>query len=149
MARLLERERALLRRAPGFRLVFLATLGSGVGTWLAVVALTVDIWDRTHSGPWVGALLMADFLPAIVIGLLLGSLVDRLSRRGLMIVSDLVRFGVFCALPFADSPWAIVALAAVAGFATGFFRPAVRAGLPNLVPDADLAPANALVQSVE
>lgn len=149
MPRLLQRERALLARAPAFRLVFLATLGSGVGTWLAVVALTVDVWDRTHSGPWISGLLMAEFLPSIVVGLTLGSLVDRLSRQGLMIAADLVRFAVFCALPFVGGAAGIVALATLAGFATAFFRPAVRAGLPNLVPDEALPAANSLVQSVE
>src|SRR3954471_13947318 len=134
----LQLERSLLGGARDFRLVFLATVGSGIGTWLAVVALTVDIYDRTHSGTWVSALLMADFLPAIVIGLALGPLVDRVDRRLLMIVADLVRLAVFCALPFAHEPYAIVALAGVAGFASGFFRPAVRAGIPNLVDDADL-----------
>ena len=120
-----------------------------MGTYLAFVALAVDIWDRTHSGTWVAWLLIADFLPAIAIGLLLGSVLDRWSRRQLMIVSDLVRFGVFCALPFTTEPWHIVVLAAVAGFATGFFRPAVYAGLPNLVDDDDLPSANALLQGVE
>lgn len=139
----------LLRRATHFRLLFFATLGSGAGTYLAAVALTVDIFDRTGSGSWVSALLIADFLPIIVIGIALGPLVDRLSRRRLMIGSDLARFAVFCALPFADRPATIVALAGVAGIATGFFRPAVYAGLPNLVDDADLPGANSLLQSVE
>jgi MFS family permease len=97
----------------------------------------------------VAWLLMADFLPAIAIGLLLGAFLDRLSRRGLMIASDLVRFGVFCLLPFTTEAWQIVVLAGVAGFATGFFRPAVYAGLPNLVADDDLPRANSLLQSVE
>jgi MFS family permease len=66
-----------------------------------------------------------------------------------MIVSDLVRFGVFCALPFAGSAGAIVALAGIAGLATGFFRPAVYAGLPNLVRENELARANALIQTGE
>jgi MFS family permease len=66
-----------------------------------------------------------------------------------MVVADLVRVAVFCALPFTTEPWQIVALAAVAGFATGFFRPAVYAGLPNLVGDADLPQANSLLQAVE
>src|SRR2546423_10036981 len=127
----------------------LAAFGSGLGTWLAFVALTVDVFDRTHSGPWVSALLIADFLPTIAIGLFFGPLLDRLSRRRVMVAADLARFGVFCALPFATSAAQIVALAAVAGFATGFFRPAVYAGLPNLVGDAELPRANSLLQTIE
>jgi MFS family permease len=139
----------LFRRAPDYRRLFLATLTSGAGTYLAAIALTVDVYDRTGSGTWVSALLIAEFLPMILVGLLLGPLVDRFSRRGLMIVSDLVRLVVFCLLPFAGSATAIVALAFVAGVATGLFRPAVYAGLPNLVDDDDLPTANSLLQAVE
>lgn len=147
--RTLLRQLGLLRRAPSYRLLFLATFGSGVGTLLAAVALAIDIKDRTDSGLWVAALLVANFLPSIVVGLLLGPYVDRLSRRGLMIGSDIARFGVFAVLPFVHRPAAIVALATVAGFATGLFRPSVYAGLPNLVEDDDLATANSLLQSVD
>jgi MFS family permease len=66
-----------------------------------------------------------------------------------MIGADLVRFGVFCALPFAPNATTIVALAAITGIATGFFRPAVYAGLPNLVADADLPRANSLLQTID
>jgi MFS family permease len=140
---------ALLRREPSFRRLFLATLGSGAGTWLALVALEVDIWARTQSSGWVAALLIADLLPTFAIGMLFGPLVDRLPRRQLVIGCDLARFGVFAALPFTTSASQVVALAAVAGIATGFFRPAVYAGLPNLVQDADLTRANALLQTVD
>src|SRR5918992_4237108 len=101
----------LVRRSPAFGLLFLATAGSGFGTYLAAIALTVHIEDLTGSPVWVAGLLIADFLPIVVIGLLFGPLVDRLSRRRLMVVSDLARFGVFAALPFVNGPEAIVALA--------------------------------------
>jgi MFS family permease len=143
------RRLGLLRRSPAFGYLFLATAGSSFGTYLAAIALTVDVYDETGSGVWVAALLIADFLPIVLIGLLLGPLIDRLSRRRLMILSDLARFGVFAALPFVNGPAAIVALAAVSGVATGFFLPAVYAGLPNLVPDEELTNANSLLQTVE
>lgn len=143
------RQLDLLRRARDFRLLFVAAIGSGLGTRLAVLALMVDIWDRTESGKWVAALLVMDFVPIIVIGLLLGSFLDRFSRRRLMIASDLVRCAVFVALPFATSATMVVALAGVVGFATGFFRPAVYAGLPNLVEDEDLPHANGLFQAAD
>src|SRR3954449_12713092 len=118
---------ALLGREPAYRRLFLATLGSGAGTWLALVALEADVWMRTESSGWVAALLIADLLPTFAIGILVGPLIDRLSRRRLLVGADLVRFAVFAALPFATNATQIVALAAVAGIATGVFRPAVYA----------------------
>src|SRR5919197_640775 len=53
------------------------------------------------------------------------------------------------ALPFAPNATTIVCLAAVSGVATGFFRPAVYAGLPNLVSDRDLPRANSLLQVID
>ena len=144
-----RRQLSLLGTAPGFRLLFLATLGSSLGTLLATVALVVDVKDRTDSGSWVSVLMIVEFLPAVAVGLFLGPLLDRISRRGLMIVSDLVRVGVFCTLPFANTAGQIVALAGIAGLATGFFRPAVYAGLPNLVDEQELARANSLIQTSE
>ena len=146
---MLSRQLTLLREVQSFRLLALATLGSAVGTWLAFVALTIDVYDRTGSAVWVSALLIADFLPAILIGLAAAALVDRLPRRRLMIASDLVRVAIFAALPFANDATTIIGLAAVAGFATGFFRPALYAGLPNLLPDEDLPHANSLLQTIE
>ncbi len=140
-------------RLEGFRNLFYATFASSFGTLLAAVALTIDVKDRTSSSPysglWVGAVLIVEFLPTIFVGLLLGPLLDRLERRSLMIAADALRIGVFAALPFATSAAMIVALAFVAGLATGFFRPAVYAGVPNLVPEADLPAANALLQAIE
>ena len=140
-------------RLPGFRNLFFATLGSSVGTLLAAVALAIDVKDRTVSSPnsglWVAAVLIVEFLPTVIVGLLLGPLLDRLERRSLMIGADILRVAVFVALPFAPNAATVVGLAFVAGLATGFFRPAVFAGVPNLVPDEELPAANALLQGIE
>jgi MFS family permease len=149
MHRLLGRQADLLSRVRGLRLLFFAAFGSGLGSWMAFVALNLEVWDLTHSGTWIAALLIADFLPAIAIGLTVGPLVDRLSRRRVMVSADVVRFLVFCTLPFATSAGQVVGLAAIAGLATGFFRPAVYAGLPNLVEDDELPSAQGLLQAAD
>jgi MFS family permease len=143
------RSGGLLSREPVFRRLFLATIGSGAGTWLALVALEIDIYERTHSSSWIAALLIADLLPAFAIGIFAGPLIDRLSRRKLMVGADLVRFGVFVALVFTTNATQIVVLAAVAGIATGVFRPAAYAAIPNAVEDADLPAANSLLQTAD
>ena len=136
-------------RLPGFRNLFVATLASSLGSLLAAIALAIDVKDRTGSGLWVGAVLVVELLPTVAVGLLFGPLLDRLDRRSLMVGADLLRAAVFAALPFAGSAATIVGLALLAGLATGFFRPAVFAGVPNLVPDGQLPQANALLQTVE
>jgi MFS family permease len=146
---ILSRQRDVLRSSPSFRLLFGSTLISGLGTWLAVIALSVDVFDRTHSGVWVSALLIADFLPGVAIGLLLGPLVDRFSRKRLLVGADIVRLASFVLLALAVSPAQIVTLAFAAGIASGFARPAAYAGLPNLVTDENLPRANSLLRTAD
>lgn len=139
----------LLREAGGFRLLFLATLASSIGTWLALIALVVDVFDRTGNASWVSALLIVEFLPIIVIGFVAGRLVDRSSRRWIMVLADALRAAVFFVLPFTTSALQIVVLAFFAGIATSLFRPAVYAAVPNLVADRDLPQANGLLQTAD
>src|SRR5581483_9851132 len=98
---------------------------------------------------WVAALFIVTFLPTVVIGLAVGPLVDRLSRKGLIVAADLVRLGVFALLPFVDSAAVLIVFAAVAGVANSFFRPAVLAGVPNLVDEDELASASSLLQATD
>jgi MFS family permease len=145
----LRQRLGLFERAPSFRVLFLAALGSGLGTWIALVALTIDVFDRTGSAKWVSALLIVGFLPGIVTGLLLGPFLDRLPRRRLMLASDLANVAIFAALPFAGNATTLVVLAGLSGFANAFFRPVVYAALPNVVDERDLANANSLLATVE
>jgi MFS family permease len=145
----LRRQLGLIRRAGSFRLLFSATLGSGIGNWMATIALTADVNARTNSSWWVSALFFVTFVPPVVVGLIAGPFIDRLSRKRLVVGSDIVRLGVFSGLPFATSTIQIIALAAVAGIANSVFRPAVLAGLPNLVSEQDLGYATSILQATE
>jgi MFS family permease len=132
-----------------YRLVFLATLGSALGTYAATIALTSDIDARTDSTWWVSLLFIVTFVPSIFVGLFAGPLVDRLSRKMLLVTSDVLRLSVFAVLPFAHRPIVMIALALVAGVANSFFRPAVLAGMPNLVDEHELDSATTFLLSTE
>jgi MFS family permease len=141
--------RAAVLRHENFRLLFVATLGSGLGTWMATIALTADITKRTGSPWWVSALFIVTFLPSVVVGLAAGPLVDRLSRKRLIVNADVVRFAVFALLPFAHTALELLLLAAVSGTANSFFRPAVLAGVPNLLDETELAAGTSLLQATD
>src|SRR4051794_30888583 len=109
---------AVLAREPRARWFLLANVQSAVGTGAALVALVVLAYDRLHS-PWsIALVLLADFLPVMVLGPIFGVLADRWSRRACAVVADLLRCGAFMGLGVVDSYEATVALALVAGVGT-------------------------------
>jgi MFS family permease len=116
---------------------------------MATIALTADLTARTHSPWWVSLLFVVTFLPSVIVGLAFGPLVDRLSRKRLIVNADLIRLAVFVALVFVHTPVAIIVLAAVAGVANSFFRPAVLAGVPNLVAAEELAHGTSVLQATD
>ena len=99
MAGWVSRRQLAPLRVSGFRYLFYSTLASSLGTLLAAIALAIDVKDRTDSGLWVGAVLLVEFLPTVVVGLFFGPLLDRLDRRSLMIGADLTRAGARHVVP--------------------------------------------------
>ena len=79
--------RAALADAPSRRF-FLAHAQSCLGSGLAYVALPLLAWDRFGSAWAVVAVLLPDLLPAIVLGPLLGALVDRVGWRDVRAARD-------------------------------------------------------------
>ncbi len=77
-------------------------------------------------------MLLADFLPAILLGPLFGALADRLSRRKLVVGADLLRAAAFIGLAFTDSFALVLVLALVAGMGTALYQPASKAALAGL-----------------
>jgi MFS family permease len=138
----------MLRVERHARLFFVAHAQSSFGTGIGYVALLLLAYDR-HPGPWgITLVLMADFLPAIVLGPLFGAAADRWSRRTCAVVSDVVRAVAFIAIGFVGGIEATIALALVAGFGAGLFQPAILAGLPSLIDRERVPPAMSLYGSI-
>jgi MFS family permease len=137
----------LLRRERDFRRVFVAELLSLGGDWFALVPLLALLPRLTGSGAWGGLVLAADTAVFALLSPYAGSIVDRLDRRRIMVVADLVSAVLISLLLFVRTPgtaWvALVALSGVAG-AKAFYSPAAAAALPNLVDRADLPTATVL-----
>jgi MFS family permease len=121
-------------RGGAARRFFAAHAQSCLGSGLAHVALPLLAYDKTGS-PWaVTAVLIPDLLPAIVLGPLLGAVVDRVGWRACAIAADLLRALAFGVIAAADSMTTMVVAAAFAGTGTALFSPAALAGLARLAP---------------
>jgi MFS family permease len=131
---------AVLRHEPRARWFLLANAQSTIGSGAAIVALMVLAYDRMHSAWAVSLVLLADFLPSMVLGPVFGAAADRWSRRTCAIAADVVRAAAFVGIGVVDSFAATVVLAMVAGIGTALFSPAVLAALPSLAgPDRSAA----------
>jgi dTMP kinase len=132
-----------------FRRLWIALSLSSLGDWLSIVALTalapsLASGGAVAKGSAVGGVWLATLLPALLFGPLAGALADRMDRRMLMIVGDVIRGLLFLSIPlFPNLTWIYVAKF-LAGIASQFWGPATSASIPNLVPKDKLERANQL-----
>jgi len=132
-----------------FRRLWIALSLSSLGDWLSILALIVLAPSLTSGGAVaktsaVGGVWVVTLLPALLFGPLAGALADRLDRRMMMIVGDVIRGLLFLSIPlFPNLTW-IYAAKFLAGIASQFWNPATAASIPNLVPKDKLERANQL-----
>lgn len=141
----------VLRRRE-FRLLFIGQAVSVLGDRMVAVALAFAVLEIGGSESEVGLVLAASVFPLVGSVLAGGVIADRMSRRSVMIVADLVRIvsqGTMAALLIggAAEVWSLALLAGVTGAATGFFNPASIGLMPEVVLSEQLQPANALQAS--
>jgi MFS family permease len=139
---------ALLRAEPGSRLFYVALAQSALGNGAAYVALLLVAYDRWES-PWaISLVLLADLLPAMLLGPVFGAVADRWSRRWCAVAADVVRAVAFVGIALIDVFAATVAFALLAGTGTALFTPATLAGLPSLVSKERLPAATSLYGAI-
>jgi MFS family permease len=133
-----------LRSERRTRIFFTALAQSAFGTGAGYVGLLLLAYERFHSVWAISLVLLADLLPAMLLGPVLGAVADRWSRRRCMILADCVRAAAFAGIALVDSFEATIAFALVAGVGTGLFMPAALASLPSLAVPEQLPVATSL-----
>src|SRR3954452_22425907 len=88
----------LLRTNRDFRLLYFGSLISLGGDWFLAVALLDLVLQLTGSAALASLMLVCPSLPIFLFTPLAGHLVDKVDRRMLMILVDLIRTGA-CLLP--------------------------------------------------
>lgn len=134
-----------LFRNRNFLLHWLAGAISNIGDFfntLALVKLLSE--DPAHLGLYMAVIMVAHMLPGLVLGPLAGVMADRLPRKAIMIVSDVLRAGLMLGLVVVQQPAQILTLVALGAIVSAFFNPASSAMLPSLVAKEELVTAGSL-----
>lgn len=145
-----ERPRSVwdaLRDNPGWRRLYVARTASLLGNWLNTLAIVHLLGERSDGSALAFALVFVlKQVPTFVLGPMAGVLADRLDRKRLMVVCDLLDAALALAFLVGASlgVGAIYVLAGLQIAVATVFEPARQAAVPNLVQPRDLVPANAL-----
>lgn len=140
----------VLRRNPRYRLLWAAQAISMTGDWLnrvAILALLASLAGGEAAlgvGALFGVELFVRMMPTVFLGGLAGAWADRLSRRALMIGTDLVRAGVVLGYLTVDEPdevWLLYVLLVLQMGLGIIFQAARSAAVPSTVKPEDLGRA--------
>ena len=147
----LRRLWAVVRDNRGFRRLYAANAVSQVGDWFNVVALFSLLVELTGAGQAVALALLTRFIPTFLAGPAAGVLADRVSRRTILVASDLLRAALVLCLLLVRSPgqvWIAYAVVTAHSVVSAFFDTAQTATYPTLVPPEDLPFAATLENSL-
>ncbi|ASN82538.1 MFS transporter [Deinococcus ficus] len=119
---------------------------NAIGTWMTGAALPVYVYTTTESVPAAGAMALAATLPGVLLGSSAGVIADRFDRRAVLVVTNLLAALSLLPLLFVGTQglWVVYLSAVLKALVTLPTGPARSALLPALVPEAQLAQANAL-----
>jgi len=140
---------ALLRRNRNYRYTWTGQVVSEVGDNFNNIAVFSLALANTGSGLVVAGILIARAISVMLAGPIAGVLLDRMDRRRIMILSDLVRAVIAVGFIFAIPPgrtWLLYALSGLLMFASPFFTSGRASILPSIATQEELHPANSLTQ---
>lgn len=135
-----------------FRNLWFGLTVSYFGDAFYQLAIAWYVFSQTGSGLQVGLILVATFLPDVIIGPFLGVIVDRYNRKRIMqtaqsiqalaigILALSIAFGFF-------ELWLLYMITIIQAIASAIFRPAQNAWVPQLVDKERLITANSFFAS--
>lgn len=141
--------RERLRDRPGFLAFWTAATVSSFGTYVTTLAVQVVVVVTLQEGATeVGLVNSARWLPYLLVGVLVGALVDRSRRRGLLVGADLGRAVLLTSIPVLAvtgqlSIGLLMMVMAGFGLLSLVHDAAAQSLVPRLVPPRLLTQANA------
>ncbi len=96
---------ARVARSPSYFPLWLGQLLSSFGDTLHYIALVVLVFELTGRGVAVAGLVAAEIVPVLLLGTVAGVVIDRLSRKAVLIASDLFRAVLVLTLVSPQDVW--------------------------------------------
>jgi len=135
-----------------FRLMFIGSFMSSVGSWMQNVVLPAYIYHRTGRASFVGLFIFAQLGPMLLFSIPGGVFADRFDRRKWLIFAQGVQLAfsllLFPLVANDSAIWIIFLAQFGVGVGNALNAPAWSASLPTLVPAADLQGAISLNSTV-
>lgn len=137
----------------GFSLVWLGQFVSLIGSQMTRFGLTIWAWQVTGRATALALVGLFSLIPMLLFSPIAGAVVDRLSRKKLMILGDLVAgvSTIFLLVLFLFGKmeiWHIYLVAALSGAGEAFQRPAYMAAISTMIPKKHYGRAQGMIGMV-
>jgi MFS family permease len=124
--------------------LWLGQVLSAFGDTLHYIALVVLVFELTGRGLAVAGLVAAEVVPVLLLGPVAGVIIDRFSRKGVLIGADLFRAVLVLTLLSPQGAWHAYLVAAGLAAGNAFFSPTVQAVIPALTSEGQRLAANSV-----
>ncbi|XZF77571.1 MFS transporter [Bacillus sp. AL-1R] len=139
-----------LRRNKGFLTLMFAQAISNIGDWLSIVAIITLVGLKWNASPMeVSFIILCLAVPMALLGPVAGTIADRFSRKQLMVLSDIVRAGLFVLLALANTLWMVYICLFTIGLFSAVFNPAKNGMLKELVPNDEIKSAMSITTMID
>ncbi|MFJ5713651.1 MFS transporter [Neobacillus sp. NPDC093127] len=140
---------SFLKEEKQYRRLFLAGIVNGIGDRFSSVAVLAMLLHVTGSGLAVGTTLAIRLVPSLFFGPMVGRLVDRFSRKTILVTTDLIRVAVALSFLFVHSKedlWIVYCSSFILASGEAIYGPARKSGIAGLVSKEHLVKVNSLEQ---
>ena len=137
----------LLLTNSNFRWLWAGQVVSLLGDWFNIIASATLAARLTGSGLVIGVVFTIRMLAPFFVAPIAGICADRLNRKHILIITDIIRGLLLCGFLFVKTEkdiWLLYVLTALLSAVSGFFSPARSAILPDVTSRRELGTANAL-----
>ena len=131
-------------RSPRYFPLWIGQLASSFGDTLHYIALVVLVFQLSGQGLAVAGLVAIEIVPVLLLGPIAGVVIDRTSRKRILIGADLFRGALVFTLLWPQGVWHAYVVAAGLSAASVFFNPTVNAVIPSLTTAEQRLAANSV-----